>query len=102
MASRGINNLGKDLRHNQLLTKQTCNIMVWEWQNHSVLWALKSPHTMILGEGSRISALSILDDKASTTEQNDEDGERYKENMKVVWCRSAKWKHNHPQGAVSP
>ena len=40
-----------------------------------MLWALKSPHTMTVAEGLRISALSILDDTASTTEQ-DEDGEQ--------------------------
>ena len=33
---------------------------------------------MILAEVWRIRALSILDDTASTTEQDDEDGERYK------------------------
>ena len=47
---------------------------------------------MILEEGCRITALSILEDTASTTEQDDEDGERYKKNMKVVECR-AKQKH---------
>ena len=44
---------------------------------------------MILAEGWRISALSILDDTALTTEQDDEHGERYKKN-KVVECRSTK------------
>ena len=58
--------------------------VVWEWQNYLVLWALKSPHTMTLAEGWRISILSILDDTASTTEQNDEDGEWYMKYMKVV------------------
>ena len=53
---------------------------------------LKSPHTMILAAGWRISALSILDDTALTTEQDD-DGKQYKNNMKVVECRRAKRKH---------
>ena len=66
--------------------------VVWEWQSQSVLWALKSPHTVILAEGWRISALSILDNPASTTEQDD-DGKWYKKNMKVVECRRTKWKH---------
>ena len=48
---------------------------------------------MILAEGWRISALSILDDTASTTEQDDEEGERYKKNMKVVECERAQRKH---------
>ena len=48
---------------------------------------------MILAEGWRINSLSILDDTASTTEQADENGERYKKNMKVVECRRAKRKH---------
>ena len=47
----------------------------------------------ILAEGWRISALSILDATASTTEQDDEDGKWYRKNMKVVGCRRAKWKH---------
>ena len=50
------------------------------------------PNTMILAEGWRISVLSILDDTASTTEQDDEDVERYQENMKVVECKRAKRK----------
>ena len=48
---------------------------------------------MILTVENRISNLSILDDTASTTEHDDKDGERYKKNMKVVECRSAKQKH---------
>ena len=43
-----------------------------------------------ISRGLEIIALS--DDTASTTEQDD-DGERYKKNMKVVECRSARRKH---------
>ena len=52
-----------------------------------------SPHIMILAGGWRISTLSILDDTSSTTEQDGEDGESYKKNMKVVDSRRAKRKH---------
>ena len=48
---------------------------------------------MILSEGWRVSAVTILDDPVLTTEQGNEDGERYKKNMKVVECRRAKRKY---------
>ena len=77
-ASREIYNLGEVLCHSKLLTKQDCIISGMGMTNHSVLWALKSPHTMILAEGWRRSVLSILDETASTREQDDEAGELYK------------------------
>ena len=90
-ASREIYNLGEALCHSKRLTKLTCNISGMGMTRPLGVMGIEA--TMRLAEGWRISALSISDDTASTTEQDDEDGEWYNKNMKVVEYRRAKRKH---------